>query len=118
MPRPRVHLDADTSITALQAALVDRGHDVTRTPNDWIAPDASDEAQLLAATAHGRCIFTFNVRGFVALARSYPHHGGMILAAQASWTLSELVAALDRLLSETEAEEWAGQVRWLNDWRP
>jgi hypothetical protein len=117
MSRPRLHLDADTSIKALLSALVERGHDVTRTPSDWITPDASDEAQLLAATAQGRCIFTFNVRDFVVLARSYPRHGGIVLAAQASWTLSELVMALDRLLSETEAEEWTGQVRWLNDWR-
>ena len=102
---------------ALLAALVQRGHDVTRTPSDWIAPDATDEAQLLAATAHGRCIFTFNVRDFMVLARSYPRHGGIILAAQASWTLSELVLAMDRLLSETEAEDWTGRVRWLNDWR-
>jgi hypothetical protein len=116
MPRPRLHLDADTSIKALLSALVDRGHDVTRTPNDWIAPDASDQAQLLAATAQGRCIFTLNVRDFVVLARSYPGHGGIVLAAQASWTLSELIVALDRLLSRTEAEEWIGQVRWLNDW--
>ena len=115
--RTRLHLDADTSIKALLRALVERGHDVTRTPNDWIAPDASDEAQLLAATAQGRCIFTFNVRDFAVLARSYPRHGGIVLAAQASWRLSELVMALDRLLSETEAEDWTGQVRWLNDWR-
>ena len=115
--RPRLHLDADTSIKALLRTLVERGHDVTRTPNDWIPPDASDEAQLLAATAQGRCIFTFNVRDFVVLAHSYPRHGGIILAAQASWTLAELIVALDRLLSETEAEEWIGQVRWLNDWR-
>ena len=116
MSRPRLHLDADTSIKALLSALVERGHDVTRTPNDWIAPDASDEAQLLGATAQGRCIFTFNVRDFVVLAHSHPRHGGIVLAAQASWTLSELIMALDRLLSETEAEEWTGQVRWLNDW--
>jgi hypothetical protein len=110
-------LDADTSMKALLSSLVERGHDVTRTPNDWITPDASDQAQLLAATAQGRCIFTFNVRDFVVLARSYPRHSGIILAAQASWTLSELVKALDRLLSEAEAEDWLGQVRWLNDWR-
>ena len=114
MPRPRLHLDADASIKALQTALIARGHDVTRTLNEWIAKDASDEAQLLLATAHGRCIFTFNVRDFVALARRYPHHGGIILAAQSSWTLSSLIAALDRLLSETRAEDWVGQVRWLN----
>jgi hypothetical protein len=117
MSRPRLHLDADTSIRALFSALVERGHDVTRTPNDWIAPDASDEVQLLTATAQGRCIFTLNVRDFAVLAHSYSRHGGIILAAQASWTLTELIVALDRLLSETEAEEWAGQVRWLNDWR-
>jgi len=54
------------------------------------------------------------VRNFVALARRYPHHGGIILAAQSSWTLSGLIAALDRLLSDTRAEDWVGQVRWLN----
>ena len=115
MPRPRLHLDADASIKALQTALIARGHDVTRTPNEWISKDASDEAQLLQATAHGHCIFTFNVRDFVALARRYPHHGGIILAAQSSWTLSGLIAALDRLLSETRAEDWVGQVGWLNE---
>ena len=117
MPKPCLHLDADASIKALQVALVERGHDVTRTPNDWMAMDASDETQLLQATSQGRCIFTFNIRDFVVLSERYPRHGGVILAAQASWTLSGLIAALDRLLSETEAEDWVGQVRWLNDWR-
>ena len=46
------------------------------------------------------------------------NHGGIILAAQASWTLPGLIVALDRLLSETEAEERASRVRRLNDWRP
>jgi len=114
MPKPRLHLDADASSKALHAALVERGHDVTRTPTDWMACDASDEQQLLGATAHGRSIFTFNVRDFLALARRYPRHGGIMLAAQSSWTLSELIVALDRLLSETEGDELIGQVRWLN----
>lgn len=117
MPEPRLHLDADASSKALHMALVERGHDVTRTPNDWMAREASDERQLLGATAHGRCIFTFNARDFVVLARQFPHHGGIILAAQSRWRLSDLVAALDRLLSETEADAWTGAVRWLNDWR-
>jgi hypothetical protein len=38
--------------------------------------DATDIQQLLGATAQGRCIFTFNVRDFIALALNYPHHGG------------------------------------------
>jgi len=117
MPEPRLHLDAGTSSKALQTALIARGHDVTRTPNEWVVRDASDETQLLEVTVHGRCIFTFNVRAFVVLARRYPRHGGVILAAQTSWTLSSLIAALDCLLSETQAGDWIGQVRWLNQWR-
>ena len=117
MSKPRLHLDADTSSKALHAALTARGHDVTRTPNEWVSQDADDETQLLAATAHGRIIFTFNVRDFIILARRHPHHSGIVLAAQSKWTLSEIIMALDRMLSETRAEEWVGQVRWLNLWK-
>ena len=118
MPKPRLHLDADTSIRQLQRALVERDHDVTRTPNDWISHEADDEAQLLGATAQGRVIFTFNIRDFMALAEHYPHHGGIALAAQRQWTVSSLIAALDRMLTETTAEEWVGQVKWLAHWKP
>ena len=117
MAPPRLHLDADTSIRALHKALLARGHDVTRTPTEWIALDASDEEQLLASTAQGRCLFTFNVRDLTVLARRYPHHGGIVAAVQASWSLTELFEALDRLMLETQAGELTGQVRWLNDWR-
>jgi hypothetical protein len=113
----RLHLDADASSKALHTALTERGHDVTRTPTDWMPRDASDEQQLLGATAQGRPIFTFNVRDFLVLAKQYPRHAGIILAAQSSWTLSELIGALDRLLSELEADRLIGQVRWLNEWR-
>lgn len=117
MARPRLHLDADTSTKALHTALLERGHDVTRTPTGWMPLEASDEDQLLGATAQGRCIFTFNIRDFQTLAVRYPRHGGIILAAQRSWTLAALMAALDRPLTETEADEWIGQARWLNQWR-
>jgi hypothetical protein len=117
MARPRLHLDADASIKALHAALTALGHDVTRTPCEWMPPDASDEVQLLGATAQGRITFTFNVRDFVVLARRYPHHGGIVLAAQSSWRLGDLAPALDRLLTETDAGDWAGRVEWLNRWR-
>ena len=118
MPEPRLHLDADTSIRPLHRTLLERGHDVTRTPNDWIVQDASDEAQLLAATAHGRVIFTFSVRDFSALALRHPQHGGILMAAQRQWTLTALIAALDLVLCLTDAAEWPGQVRWLARWRP
>ena len=118
MAKPHLHLDADTSIRQLQRALIERGHDVTRTPNDWISQEADDEAQLLGATAQGRVIFTFNVRDFVALATRHPQHRGIALAAQRQWTVSTLIEALDRMLTETTADEWVGQVKWLAHWKP
>jgi hypothetical protein len=79
--------------------------------------DANDETQLLGATAHGRIIFTYNVRDFTELAHRYPEHAGIILAAQRSWTLSSCINALQRLMAETRADERMGQVRWLDQWR-
>lgn len=117
MGRLRLHLDADTSNKALYQALIARDHDVTRTPTTWIAFDASDEQQLLSATAQGRCLFTFNIRDFMILTSQFPHHAGIILAAQQRWSLAQMIEALHRILSETAAEDWTGQVRWLNAWR-
>lgn len=112
-----LHLDADTSSKALHRALVELGHDVTRTPTDWMRFDASDEQQLLGATAQGRAIFTYNIRDFIALGKRYPNHAGIILTRQTSMSLHEVINALDCVLRETDAEEWIGQTRWLNEWR-
>ncbi|PKN90874.1 MAG: hypothetical protein CVU44_22080 [Chloroflexi bacterium HGW-Chloroflexi-6] len=114
MAEPRLHLDADTSKKSLLQALVEKGHDVTRTPNEWMVLDADDIQQLLGATAQGRVIFTFNVRDFMELAKRYPHHSGVLLSAQKS--MPELLPALEKMFANTEADEWVGQVRWLNDW--
>jgi hypothetical protein len=118
MPKKlHLHLDADTSSKALYNALLKRGHDVTRTPTEWMPLDATDEGQLLGATAQGRAIFTYNIRDFIVLGKRYPHHAGIILARQKSMSLNELINALDRVLRETDADAWVGQTRWLNDWR-
>jgi len=114
---PKLHLDADASRKALQQALRDRGYDVTRPPNDWVGAEASDEQQLLGATAQGRVIFTFNIGDFQNLAGQYSHHAGIILAAQRSFSPRELIELLDKCLFTTTADEWIGQVRWLSDWR-
>ncbi|MEH2210075.1 hypothetical protein [Nostoc sp.] len=53
----------------------------------------------------------------MSLVIQYPQHRGIILGAQNSWNLSDLIQALDRLLSETQAEDWSGQIRWLNQWQ-
>ena len=76
--------------------------------------DANDTEQLLGATAQGRVIFTFNVRDYMELAKRYPHHAGIVLSAQKP--MPELLPALEMMLNETNAQDWIGQVRWLNDW--
>lgn len=110
-----LHLDADTSRKALYNALLERGHDVTRTPTEWMPPDATDEQQLLGATAQGRAIFTYNIRDFIVLGERFSQHAGIILASQKSFSLIKTIDALDRVLTETEADAWIGQTRWLND---
>lgn len=117
MADPRLHLDADASIRTLHRVLQDRGHDVTRTPCVWMPLDASDEQQLLQATARGRCILTFNIGDFIRLAQVWPSHGGIVLAHHKDWTLAALIAASDKMLTQTSAEDWPGQVHWLNEWR-
>jgi hypothetical protein len=77
--------------------------------------DASDEEQLLGATAQGRCNFTFNIRDFIVLAQRYPHHGGIILSAQKP--MPEIFKLLDRLLCDTNAKDWPGRVCRLNKWK-
>ncbi len=114
MTKPKLHLDADASMISLMRELIKRGHDVTRTPSDWMPLDATDEQQLIGAIEQERIILTFNIRDFVFLAKWYPEHRGIILSTQKA--ISELLPALDYLLTETAAEDWIGQVRWLNDW--
>lgn len=110
MTKPKLHLDADASMISLMRELRKRGHDVTRTPNDWMKPDATDEQQLIGATKEGRIILTFNIRDFMILAKLYPEHHGILLSTQKP--LPELLSALDNLLSETELrigqEKYAG----------
>jgi hypothetical protein len=117
MTKPKLHLDADTSRRALLDALVARGHDVTRTPQDDLPDEASDDYQLLWATGHGRIIFTNNIRDFYSMTETYPNHAGIILTPKEGYSLSQLIVLLDRLLSQTEAEDWVGMVKWLSDWK-
>ncbi len=116
MTRPSLHLDLDASRRGLYKALVDRGVDITRTPNPQVPEDASDEYQLLWATSHQRVIFTHNIKDFMNLAKKHPFHAGIILANQKSADLGQRISALTRVVDETTVESWVGQVRWISDW--
>lgn len=114
MAKPRLHLDADASDSDLEKALRQRGHDVTRTPNEWAALDADDETQLLGAAEHGRSLFSFNSKHYMLLAKKHPQHAGILLSKQKG--ISRIFKALDRFFNEATAEEMQDQVRWLSDW--
>lgn len=114
MTKPRLHLDSDASDAALHRELLKQGHDVTRTPNEWIQHDSSDEDQLRNAAQRKRVIFTHNVRDFFPLAKRILHHAGILVSPQGS--MPGIFKALDRFLNEATAEEMEDQVRWLIDW--
>lgn len=116
MTNPRLHLDMDTSRKDLYKALLDKGYDVTRTPNKDMPEDASDEIQLLWATSHQRILFTFNIKDFTILSKKHPQHAGVLLANQSTTSISQLISVLSKVLSETSREDWIGQVRWIQDW--
>ena len=106
----------DASRRDLYKALIERGFDVTRTPNTEIHEDASDEYQLLWATTHQRVLFTHNIKDFINLSREHPYHSGIILANQNSWNVGQSIHVLSRVMSETTSDDWIGEVRWINDW--
>ena len=118
MANLKLHLDADTSIKALYTALLKRGHDVTRTPNQWISSDASDAEQFLGQLLRIVAFLPSISETLLLWQRNTPSNKGMILAAQSSWSLSDLVTTLDHVLIESSAEDWVDQVRWLNNWYP
>jgi len=106
----------DTSRKDLYKALLDKGYDITRTPNQEIPEDTSDEIQLLWATSHQRIIFSFNIKNFIILSRKHPFHAGILLANQSTTTIKQLITVLSKILDETSNETWVGQIRWINDW--
>jgi hypothetical protein len=116
MTRSKLHLDTDASRKDLHEALRAPGHDVTRTPGENLPLNAPDEIQLLWATAQGRILFTHNIVDFIRLAGNIPYHKGILRAPQNRYTLGLLILLLDRVLCETQAEDFTGQTRRLSDW--
>ena len=112
----KFHLDMDTSRKDLFKALLDKGYDVTRTPNKEVPEDASDEIQLLWATSHQRIIFTFNIKDYIHLSRKHPFHAGILLANQSTTNISQLIQVLSKILDEPSDETWIGQIRWIQEW--
>jgi len=114
MTKPKLHLDEDASADALYNSLKSQGHDVTRTPNEWINKKAKDEDQLQKAGEQGRSIFSYNAVDFIRIAKKIPKHKGIIVSKRKSFSV--ILKALKRFFAESSAEEMENQVRWLSDW--
>lgn len=114
MSKPKLHLDEDASRNALFKALISNGHDVTRTPNEWINKRAKDEEQLQKASEQGRSIFSYNAKDFLRIAKQITKHKGIIVSKRKPFSI--ILKALNSFFNESSAEEMENQVRWLSDW--
>ncbi len=85
MSKPKLHLDEDASRDALYENLISNGHNVTRTPNEWVQKGSSDEEQLQKASENGRSIFSFNAKHFLQVAQKRTEHKGIIVSKQKSF---------------------------------
>lgn len=114
MSKPKLHLDEDASWGALYESLESNGHDVTRTPNEWINKKAKDEEQLKKASEQSRSIFSFNAKDYLRIAKQITKHKGIIVSKRKPFSI--ILKALNRFFNESSAEEMEDQVRWLSDW--
>ena len=76
MSKPKLHLDEDASNFDIYNSLASKGHDITRTPNEWIKKKASDQEQLQKASGQGRSIFSGSLGFAVVVAPAVALLGG------------------------------------------
>ena len=92
-------------------------NDTTNSQNLYMAIELSNAQWKLGfTTGLGQAprLRSLEARDFMELAKRYPHHAGILLSEQKP--MSKLLSALDQMFGETYAEDWSGQIRWLNDW--
>jgi predicted nuclease of predicted toxin-antitoxin system len=112
----RLYLDEDFH-PDLADALRQHGHDCRSCVEAGMLGE-SDEEQLTYATAEGRCLVSFNVADFVALAQQWAQrgraHAGIIVTQQVGrHGLGHLLQRLLLLLNTTSADEIANVLRFL-----
>lgn len=76
-----------------------------------------DSEQLIWATEQQRVIYTFNVRDFCRLHKTYMEedrvHAGIIIAERQSYSVGEQLRGLQRLIASKSAEEMINQLVFL-----
>jgi predicted nuclease of predicted toxin-antitoxin system len=116
----RLYLDRHI-MTRLALDLCGRGYDALTTPEAG-KDTASDEEQLAFATAQRRAILTFNIRDFALLheqwqAAGRPHAGIIVSQQLGSRQYGLLLQRMLRLLNHTTADEMAGNLVHLEQFK-
>jgi predicted nuclease of predicted toxin-antitoxin system len=83
---------------------------------------APDEEQLEFAASEGRVLLTYDIADFTDLARQWylggRHHAGIVISAEIKGArYGELLRRVIRLLDAATADELAGTVRHLEEFR-
>ena len=117
--RISLYLDEDSRSNSLVHALRSRGVDVT-TAREAQMLGSTDLEQLDWAAAHGRVLYSFNIRDFFRLHSDFlvqgKSHAGIILAQQQWYSLGEQMRRLLKLIAAKSAEEMIDQVEFLGAW--
>jgi hypothetical protein len=115
----QLYLDEDSMHRYLVQALLARGLDVksVRDTNMVGHPDAQ---QLEYAAAHGRVLYSSNVRDFHRLHYEYMaaqrSHSGIILVSQQRFSVGEQLRRILNLASSLSAEAMKDRLEFLRSW--
>jgi predicted nuclease of predicted toxin-antitoxin system len=112
----RFYLDEDFH-PDLAAALRQHGHDCLSAVEAGML-GKSDEEQLTYGAAQGRCVLSFNIGDFAALAIAWSRagrpHAGIVVAQQVSRRqLGRLLQRILHLMNTVTADEMANTFRYL-----
>lgn len=115
----RLYLDEDSMDRDLVRALLARGLDVTSVRDTNMA-GYDDTQQLEYATAHGRVLYSSNVRDFHRLHYEYMEarrsHSGIILVSQQRFSIGEQLRRILTLVSSLSAEAMKDRLEFLSSW--
>jgi hypothetical protein len=119
MSQARLYLDEDTMRRALVFGLRARGVDVL-TAQDARMIHRPDADHLVAASASGRMLYTFNVADYCVLHQAWiaqgRFHAGIVVAPQQRYSVGEELRRLMRLVGCVTAEEMRNRIEFLSSW--
>jgi DNA-binding transcriptional MerR regulator len=112
----RLYIDEDASRKSFIFALRDLGLDLVTT-SEAVNLGLDDSEQLIWATNHNRAIYTFNVRDYCRLHKTYmsesKQHFGIIVVPRQSYSVGEQLRGLQKLISSMSLEEMKNQLIFL-----